>query len=54
MTICATKRAWKRRTGWSFERDGAYEFPGALSTITVRDGKVIYEEPNVWVSYENI
>lgn len=44
---------WETWTGQHFERDGAYEFAGGLTPLTIsRERDLgVYEEPNVWFSY---
>ena len=54
MRIGGTVDEWARWTGLDFPGSGQYVVPGALVPvdIDVERGQGLYEEPNVWVTYD--
>ncbi|WP_425842969.1 N-acetyltransferase [Kribbella sp. DT2] len=52
--VSGTLDEWRRWTGLAFDRSGAVEVPGALTTVhcDIDSGWAVYVEPNVWVRHE--
>jgi GNAT superfamily N-acetyltransferase len=51
--VSGTLEEWRTWTGLAFDRSGAVEVPGALTTVhcDVESGNAVYVEPNVWVQH---
>jgi GNAT superfamily N-acetyltransferase len=51
MTVEAAIEDWQLWTGMKFPGDGEHLAPGMLTPFSVRAGRGIYVEPNVWVRH---